>query len=99
MNKLDEFFEAIMRATAKDMAEALGIDGIATAGDPDADKCMCVVTSRKGPTPFTDNLHGDCALCGEEVMFRPHSPKLPKVCTVCFFSLGGEEVERRLTVN
>ncbi len=53
----------------------------------EAERADFVVCIRKGePSPFTDNLEGECAWCGHAVAFRPHAPKNPpRVCGACFF--------------
>lgn len=33
---------------------------------------------------LSDNLEGNCFLCGKRVEFRPHNKKLKKICSECF---------------
>lgn len=36
------------------------------------------------PTPWHDNVHTTCALCGAAIIHRPHAPKRPaKICMGC----------------
>lgn len=68
--------------------------------DERAAQADCVLCVRKSvPAMFADDLFGVCMECGEEVRFRPHAPKLPKLCSVCALKnatvdelLGGESV-------
>jgi hypothetical protein len=47
----------------------------------EADICVCMPL---GPSQFDDNLTGECADCGCQIMYRPYIPAKPaKVCPLC----------------
>lgn len=47
-----------------------------------ADFVVCVRIGT--PTPFKDNLEGECCKCRHRVILRPHAPKIPKrICMEC----------------
>lgn len=52
--------------------------------DEEAETADAIMVSRRGPSPWKDNLFGKCAECRAEVMYRPHAPKSPrKICVEC----------------
>ncbi len=52
--------------------------------DEEAETADAIMVSRRGPSPWKDNLFGKCAECRAEVMYRPHAPKTPrKICVEC----------------
>lgn len=61
------------------------IPDIEVVSDNEAELADFVVCCRTGtPTPFKDNLYGECSECSHQVFFRPHAPKRPpRVCMEC----------------
>jgi hypothetical protein len=53
--------------------------------DEEAEKVdFLVCTLADTPTPFEDNLVGNCHFCGKKVQYRWHAPRKPKrVCLEC----------------
>ncbi len=52
--------------------------------DEEAETADAIMVSRRGPSPWKDNLFGKCAECRAEIMYRPHAPKTPrKICVEC----------------
>ena len=50
----------------------------------EAESADAIMVSRRGPSPWKDNLFGKCSVCRAEIMYRPHAPKRPrKVCMEC----------------
>lgn len=62
---------------------------IKVVSDAEAETAEYAVCLRDGsPTPFTDNLKGECALCAAPIIFRPYIPKKPmKVCLECMLQI------------
>jgi len=57
---------------------------IPVISDEDAEKCDFLVCMPQGPSPFDDNLVGECCMCGIRVMYRWHAPRKPKrICLNC----------------
>jgi hypothetical protein len=57
---------------------------VKVVSDEEAEKLDYVVCVPEGPSPFTDNLIGNCCKCGVRVMYRWHAPrKPPKICLDC----------------
>lgn len=56
----------------------------------EAEEASYFVCMRVGnPSPFTDNVFGNCSHCGFPVFFRPYGPaKPPKICLECALDLG-----------
>jgi hypothetical protein len=69
--------------------------------DHEAEECAMMVCAKKGmPTPFTDNLEGECETCGQAIIFRPDAPKRPrKVCMDCVMEHGFDELGAMLGVE
>ena len=61
--------------------------------DAECEACDYVVCGDPAwPSPFTDNVHTTCALCGHPVIHRPHVPKTPpKICLTCMVDLAKAE--------
>jgi len=52
-----------------------------------ADLVVCLPTKCGNPGGFDDNVYGKCCVCEQAILWRPHSPELPKVCIECFSSV------------
>lgn len=65
---------------------------IEIASDAEAEDADYVVCAPVGPSPFNDNLTGNCSKCGCEVMFRWYAPqKPPRICIECALKLYGSK--------
>jgi hypothetical protein len=68
------------------MSEKVNVGGLSVevVSNEEAEKADYVVCSPEGPSPFTDNLIGNCCKCGVKVMYRWHAPRTPKkICIFC----------------
>ena len=44
-------------------------------------------------SPFADNARGHCNICDAPIFFRPHAPKIKRVCMECAEALVKDESE------
>lgn len=52
---------------------------------------FCVCGPADTPTPWTDDIHTTCGMCGAAIIHRPHAPAAPmKICIGCALSLPKE---------
>lgn len=52
--------------------------------EDDEEIAILVCMPAETPSPFPDNLVGDCDRCGRKVIYRPHAPMgIPRVCVPC----------------
>lgn len=59
-----------------------------------ADEEAILVCCREGePTPYTDNVKGRCNVCDTPIFWRPHAPKIKRVCMECANALVEEQSE------
>lgn len=67
---------------------------INVVSDEEAAQADYMVCARAGtPTPFTDNLTGECIDCGCGLIFRPYMPKsVKRICLQC--AVARTEAER-----
>jgi hypothetical protein len=59
----------------------------------DAKVVTIVCRKVNDPKAFTDNVVGECLMCGDEVVFRPNGPVSPKVCIECVQDHEEDEIE------
>jgi hypothetical protein len=77
------------------MADYVTIGGlkIEVVSAAEAEQVAYVVCGRASdPSPFTDNVHTTCGMCGAAIMHRPHAPAAPmKICVPCMVARAEAE--------
>ena len=49
---------------------------------------------------YEDDIHGECSLCGNSIVWRPHGPKSPKkICLNCFLIEAKGEVPEKCSIT
>lgn len=97
MSDDDETPLRILRERGSTPGDTVEIDGVkaTVVSEEDAENADAYFCVRKGaPTPFTDNVEGECSLCGHTVIHRPHGPTKPrKICIECAIEIINSEEE------
>jgi len=71
-----------------------GLPPVTIVSDDEAEKVDFVVCMPLGPSPFDDNLVGECCKCGIKVMYRWHAPRKPKkLCLDCMCKLEEKKLQ------
>ena len=72
---MDEKMKAAIDAACKAAAEAV---------DGEEAMLICAFAGASGALSFEDNMKGECASCGKEIVWRPHADRIGmKVCVPC----------------
>lgn len=65
------------------MAEGTAAVEVFKTGDEMPDVIVCRLAPQGAPLLVPDNLVGHCSKCWRMVQFRPHAPKVRRVCDQC----------------
>jgi hypothetical protein len=58
-----------------------------------------IICGRKGSFKqfFPDDLYGECAHCGVEIVYRPHAPEGEKICIECYRAIAKKDDKLEIT--